>query len=68
MRITGAKTRVGITKYAWLCIYAPVNVKSERGRENMKEFWDEVNECIGMFEKGRRIVMLGDMNGKVGRT
>ncbi len=32
----------------------------------MRGFWDEVNECIGMFEKGRRIVMLGDMNGRVG--
>ncbi len=25
-----------------------------------------MNECIGMFEKGRRIVVLGDMNGRVG--
>ncbi len=65
-RITWAKTRVGITKYAWICKYAPVNVKSGRGRKNMREFWDEVNECIGMFEKRRRLVVLGDMNGRVG--
>ncbi len=32
------------------CIYAPVNGKSGKGREEMREFWDEVNDCLGMFE------------------
>ncbi len=38
-----------------------MNVKSGIGRE-MREFWDDVNDCLGMFEKGR-IVVFGDMNG-----
>ncbi len=63
-----AKTKVGIIKYAWALIYAPVNVKSGKGREKMREFWDEVNECLEMFEEGRRIVMFGDMNGRVGTS
>ncbi len=28
---------VGIVKYAWICIYAPVNVKSGKGREVIRE-------------------------------
>ncbi len=34
----------------------------------MREFWDEVNECLGMFEIGRRIVVFGDMNGRVSNS
>ena len=61
-RIVWAKTKVGIIKYAWVSIYAPVNVKSGKDREKMREIWDEVNDCLGMFEEGRRIVVFGDMN------
>ncbi len=67
-RIVWAKTKVGIVKYAWICIYALVNVKSGKGREEMREFGDEINDCLGMFEKGRRMVVLGDMNGRVGNS
>ncbi len=42
-----------------------MNVKSGKGREVMREFWDEVNDCLGIFEKGRRIVVFGDVNGRV---
>ncbi len=35
-----------------------------QGREKIREFWDEVNDCLGMFERGRRIVVFGDMNGR----
>ncbi len=45
-----------------------MNVKSGKGREKIREFWDEVNDCLGMFEEGRRIVVFGDMNGRVGNT
>ncbi len=34
----------------------------------MREFWDEVNDCLRMFEEGRRIVVFGDMNGRVGKN
>ena len=33
-----------------------------------QEFWDEVNDCLGMFEEGRRIVVFEDMNGRVGNS
>ncbi len=37
----------------------------KKGRENMREFWDEVNDCLGMFEEGR-IIVFGNMKGRVG--
>ncbi len=46
---------------------------AEEGREGGKakrggETEDEVNECLGMFEKGRRVVVFEDMNGRVGEV
>ncbi len=35
-RIVWAKTKVGIVKYPWICVYTPVNVKSGKGREVMR--------------------------------
>ncbi len=42
-------------------------MKSGKGREKIREFWDEVNDCLGMSEKGR-IVVFGDMNRRVGNN
>ncbi len=32
----------------------------------MKKFWNDVNECLRSFERGSRIVLMGDMNGRAG--
>ena len=53
-------------KYVWVCVYAPVNASSGKGREEMRKFWNDVNECLRSFERGSRIVLMGDMNGRVG--
>ncbi len=45
-----------------------MNVKSGKGRKEIREFWDMVNDCLGMFEKVRRIVVFGDINGRVGNS
>ncbi len=34
----------------------------------MRKFWNDVNECLRSFERGSRIVLRGDMNGRVGRN
>ncbi|MCP5003018.1 MAG: hypothetical protein GY941_03575 [Planctomycetes bacterium] len=65
-RLVWMTGKIGIVKYAWICVYAPVNVKTKKGKGVMKKFWEEVSECIGKFEKGRRVILMGDMNGKVG--
>ena len=49
-------------------MYAPVNVSNGRGREEMRKFWNDVNECLRSFDTGSRIVLLGDMNGRVGSS
>lgn len=41
-----------ILNYAWICIYAPVNVRNGRGRE--MKFWNNVNECLRTFEEAIR--------------
>ncbi len=65
-RIVWAVGKIGIVKYAWMCVHAPVNVSNGRGRKEMRKFWGDVNECLKRFERERRIVLMGDMNGKVG--
>ena len=65
-RIVWLTGKVGIVKYAWICVYAPVNVKTKKGRCEMRKFWDELSECVGSFESGRKVILMGDMNGRVG--
>ncbi len=31
----------------------------------MRKFWDDVNECLRSFERGIRIELMVDMNGRV---
>ncbi len=64
-RVVWVKGKVGLVKYAWVCIYAPVNV-TKKGLRERKVFWEEVNSCLKSFEKERKLVMMGDMNAKVG--
>ena len=47
------------------CVYAPVNVGSEKGKEDMKKFWNYVNECLMDIGRGSIIVLIGDMNGRI---
>ena len=48
-------------------MYEPVNVRSRKERE-MRKFWSDVNECLTEIGRGSRIVLIGDMNGKVGNN
>ena len=49
-----------------VCVYAPVNAKSGKGKEEMTKFWNYVNECLMEIERGSRIVLIGNMNGRIG--
>lgn len=51
-------------KYTWVCVYVPVNVASRKGREEIRKFWNYVNNCLRNIESGRRAVL--DMKGRVG--
>ncbi len=39
---------------------------SKTGLREREAFWEEVNACLKSFEKERKLVMMGDMNAKVG--
>ncbi len=60
------KGKAGFVKYAWMCIYAPVNETSKKGLREREVFWEEVNTCLKSFETERKLVMMGDMNAEVG--
>ena len=60
------KGKMGVVKYAWICVYAPVNGNTKKDLEDMRKFWMSLNECLKKFERDRRIILMGDMNGKVG--
>ena len=38
-------------------------VKRERRRE---EFWNELSKCVGSFGRNESVVVLGDLNARVG--
>ena len=41
--------------------------EAEKGEE-MKKFWNYVNEYMMKIGKGIRIVLIADMNGRIGRN
>ena len=65
-RIVWVKAKIGMEKYAWVSVYAPVNMKTKKGKSEMKKFWNELNECLKMFEPERKVFVMGDMNARVG--
>ena len=45
---------------------APVNARSRKWREKRKKkFCNDVNECLMKIGRGSRIVLIGDMNGRL---
>ena len=39
---------------------------SEKGEEEIEEFWNELSECVGSFGMNESVVVLGDLNARVG--
>ena len=57
--------RVKIERESWVFIsaYGPGNARSE---EEIEEFWNELSECVGSFGRKESVVVLGDLNARVG--
>ena len=34
--------------------------------EEIEEFWSELSECVGSFSRNESVVVLGDLNARVG--
>ena len=57
-----AKVKVDGKIWAILSMFAPQAQK----REDKEHFWMGLGECIESFKVGERVMVLGDMNAKVG--
>ena len=47
-----------------VCVYAPVIVRAVKGKTEIMKFFNDLNECIMNFKKGRKVIVMGDMNAK----
>ena len=57
--------RVKIERESWVFIsaYGPGSEKSE---EEIEEFWYELRECVGSIGRNESVVVLGDLNARMG--
>ena len=62
-RMLWVKLKVAGEKIVIVGVYGPGMERSENERD---AFWECFNECINGFSENERIVVLGDMNAKVG--
>ena len=56
--------RVKIERKSWVFIFA-YRPSSERSEEEL-ELWSELNECVWSFGRNESVVVLGDLNSRVG--
>ena len=47
----------------FISAYGPGSEKSE---EEIEELWNELRECVGSFGRNVSVVVLGDLNARVG--
>ena len=50
-------------EWMFMSAYGPGSEKSE---EQIEEFWNELNECVASFGRNEFVVILGDLNARVG--
>ena len=62
-RIMWVRLQLGIEKWVFVSAYGPGSEKSE---EERRMFWGRLNECIGGFRENIKVVVLGDLNARVG--
>jgi endonuclease/exonuclease/phosphatase family metal-dependent hydrolase len=62
-RMMWVKLKVGGIKLVVVSAYGP---GSERGDEEREYIWTELNECIEGFGANVRVVVLGDLNARIG--
>ena len=62
-RIMWVKMKFAREKWVFISAYGP---GSERTDEERERFWIELGECIGSFQDRENIVLMGDLNARVG--
>ena len=54
---------LGCEKWVFVSAYGPGSERSEQERD---VFWEELNECLRGFDSNESIVLMGDLNARVG--
>ena len=49
--------------WVFISAYGPGSEKSE---EEIEEVWNELSECVGSFGRNESLVVLGDLNARLG--
>ena len=62
-RLVWVRLKIERESWAFISAYGP---GSERGEEEIVEFWSELSECVGSFGRNESVVVLGDLNVRVG--
>ena len=62
-RIMWVKMRFGADSWVFVSAYGP---GSERTEEEAEAFWDELRVCVQGFRGNEKVVVLGDLNARVG--
>ena len=64
-RCMWVRMKMGREKWVVVAVYGP---GSEHDEEVRVAFWEELNECLSEFGVEERVIVLGDMNAKVGNV
>ena len=62
-RIVWVRMKVAGERVVVVGVYGPGMERNENERE---VFWESLNECLSGFRENERIIVMGDMNAKVG--
>ncbi len=62
-RLMWVRMKLGHESWVFVSAYGP---GSERSEQEVDEFWSDLSECVGSFRGSDRIVVLGDLNARVG--
>ena len=62
-RLMWVRVRLGRECWAFVSAYGPGSEKTEEERER---FWSELTECVDSLGKSSYVVVLGDLNARVG--
>ena len=62
-RLMWVRVRLGRECWAFVSAYGP---GSESSKEVVEEFWNDLSECVESLKRKNNVVVLGDLNARVG--
>ena len=62
-RLMWVRMKIERENWVFISAYGPGSEKSE---EEIEEFWNELSECVGSFGRNESVLVLGDLNARVG--